>query len=498
MRVLAGIINHGTKNDVHLASVLDGWRQVRCRYDVDIVVLTNRPKFLGDDVEVRVESPEAGPLFLPLMPRRLFAERRGLYDVYVASEDDTPVTAQNIDAFVHASAACDVDIVPGFLRFEHWPPHGEMFIDTLHRYFSWDPFSTRQCGEWMFAEATNLASAVYMLSQDHLERAIASGRFEEIHRPTRLYDTLEAASTHVFEHCGLRKVVSINRIDDFLIHHLANRFHEWRMGLPLTRLRTQLEALDEIHCGRRQPEKLVDVHARLCKPWWDKCYDEPSRHDLLAEAGPGPADVLWLGASGSEAEVALLERGHRLTGIPLDSVVSKVAEQQGTRVTPADIDEGLAALEGQSFDVIYAVHMFERLPDPIGILKSLGRLLAPGGRLVCVVPNFDRWWRWPHDNRRLSQAAPYGCPWTFEQTGLHFTTSSLVRQWLQAAGMGVSLRYPRPDQYRRYDILTFGRLRRRMAYDIIAVARHAPHRRRSVVSEVEVGSVIADLAMSPV
>ncbi len=468
MRVLASIINHGTQNDRHLRRLLDAYRRMTC--DVDLVVHTNRAKHLGSDVEVRVEVPAEGPRYLPLMPRRLFVERADEYDVYIASEDDTLVTERHVRAFVEASQHSGPTAVPGFLRFEEWPPEQEIYIDMLHRYFGWDPFSTYQSGEWMFAEVTNVHSAVYLLTRAHLAVGIASGRFEEIHRPTREYATLEAASTHVFENCGLRKVVPINRLDDFLIHHLPNKFHAWRMGLAASRLEAQRQALVEIVEGTRAPRQLIDVQTRLRETWWDKCFDEPVRDDLRQAAEPAPADLFWLGASGSDAEEALLAQGHRMTSLPLDSVVANVAEQQGATVTPADLDEGLAAVEGQSFDVVFAVSMLERLPDPVGLLQRLGGLLRPDGQLVFIVPNMDRWWGWPHDSRRLSDVAPVGRPWTFEETGLHFTTSQRVCSWFAEAGMTVSLTYPRPDGYRRYDWPTLGLLRHRMAEHISGVA----------------------------
>lgn len=468
MRVLVGIINHGTKNDVHLAKVLDVLRPMP--WDVDIVVFSDREKDLGEDVELRVGVPKLGPLYLPLMNRRLFADRRGEYDVYIAAEDDTLITERHVQAFVEASRVCDERTVPGFLRYEHWPPDNRMYVDSLHRYFCWDPFSTFRRGEWMFAEVTNVQAAVYMLTRTHLEQALASGQFDAVYQPSRLHGLLEAASSQVFESCGLRKVVPINRIDDFLMHHMPNRFHEWRMGLPRSRFDAQLEALAEIIQGRRKPQRLLDVHTRLNRWWWDKCYDEPSRDDLLHAAGDSPADILWLGASGSDAEEALIARGHRLTGIPLDSVVAKVAESQGSEVTPADFDEALAALEGRTFDVIFAVNMLERLTDPVDMLNRLRPLLGARGRLIFVVPNFDRWWSWPHDERRLTDATDLPLPWTYEQTGLHFTTTALVNEWLTAAALNSTLHYPRPDRYRRFDLPTLGRLRRKMAYEIFGVA----------------------------
>jgi SAM-dependent methyltransferase len=63
-------------------------------------------------------------------------------------------------------------------------------------------------------------------------------------------------------------------------------------------------------------------------------------------------------------------------------------------------DAGLKAIQGTlphaelgsgSFDVITMRHALEHVPDPPVVLRAARELLAPGGRLVIQVPNYDAW-----------------------------------------------------------------------------------------------------------
>lgn len=55
-------------------------------------------------------------------------------------------------------------------------------------------------------------------------------------------------------------------------------------------------------------------------------------------------------------------------------------------------------LPASSFDLIVSLETIEHVPDPVGLLQSFQRLLAPGGALVISCPN--DWWYYPTENER--------------------------------------------------------------------------------------------------
>jgi SAM-dependent methyltransferase len=60
----------------------------------------------------------------------------------------------------------------------------------------------------------------------------------------------------------------------------------------------------------------------------------------------------------------------------------------GIQAIPAD---GLSALPAASLDCVRLEHVFEHLPDPLAVLRSLHRLLRPRGLLVMTFPTIYPW-----------------------------------------------------------------------------------------------------------
>src|SRR5690349_14299959 len=119
MKLLVVIANYGRKNDSYLERILSEYRTMP--YRIDFVLLSNINKELGKDVEVITGLPTRNPHSLPFGHRRIFAERKDAYDLFVYSEDDILITQRNIEAFLRATAILPPQELAGFFRWEQYP-----------------------------------------------------------------------------------------------------------------------------------------------------------------------------------------------------------------------------------------------------------------------------------------------------------------------------------------------------------------------------------------
>jgi 2-polyprenyl-3-methyl-5-hydroxy-6-metoxy-1,4-benzoquinol methylase len=466
MKMLVSIVRFGSKNDAHLPRVLADLRAIPI--EKDIVLYTNESIDPGEDVEVRAGIPKEGPVYLLSMPRRLFAERTGKYDLYVSIEDDTPIVERNVNAFIEASKQCDDRTVPGFLRWEQWPDKS-IHIDTIHRQFSWDPMCVSKRGSWIFAELTNVQNSIVMFTQNHLNVAMSSEFYSQTYDRTRCYGVLERAASQFFEEIGLKRVIPVSHIDDFLFPHLADRFHLYRMGVSQERFYEQVQALKEIAEGEREAVRLIDPCTSLSSSQWDKNFDEFDIEPYAEYLAGSPLDVLWIGASGSDAEKSIVEMGHRVTGIPLDSVVAASAEGIGEKVTSASLSDAQNELVSQKFDLILYVKMLERLPSPVDSLKAMRGLLRDNGKIIATVPNFSRWWFSRGKADAIMNQTGFDKPWQYSETGLHYTTPAIVRKWFQEASLKVSVKYQVSGGRRRRSLISLGLLKNRLSDTMVVV-----------------------------
>lgn len=422
-RVLVAIANHGTSKQRELQRLLATYRSMT--YPCDLVVLSDAPKDLGADVEVLVGAPTRDPWSLPFGHRRLFAERRDDYDLFVYSEDDHLVTEAHLRAFLDTvDVVADGDI-PGFMRYE-LAADGERWLHTMHSGYRWDPDSAYLSQGLLFAHHTNEHAACTVMTRRHLDLAIRSGGY--LVAPHRgKYDMLVTAATDLYTQCGLRKVVCVSRLDDFLVHHLPDKYVRV-FGTPEHLVRPQLAALREIAAGRRPARTLLRTETAAGEGTLSKSYTE-HRGDALVALLDVPVDrALVVGTGSVLREQQLLGDAAEITCIPLDSVVSATAEQAGLETLTPDLPTALQQLDGRRFPCILMVDLLHRWPDPAHVLRGLAPHLEPAGVVLLSIPNgpahrLRALW---HD-RRLPR-------FRFARTGLHLSGRGRLRRWLLDAG----------------------------------------------------------------
>jgi hypothetical protein len=383
LRLLVGIASYGERNLHYLRKIIGIYQGLP--FDVDIVVFSEAPKELDSCVKVMVGLPSPNSWSLPFAHKRYFAENLESYDLFIYSEDDVEISAEKIQAFLRVTETLEPTEIAGYLRYE-LDASGTAILTDVHGAFHWKPESVRQRGEYVVAEFTNEHAGFYILTRAQLQQAIGSGGFLKEPYEGR-FGLPETAATDPYTNCGLRKVICISALDDFLLHHMSN-LYVMRHGVPLDGFKGQVQTLMDI-CNRSHPATtLCDVESRFLHNAWSKSYYEQPSSELL-EMVPGRSkSILSVGCGFGESEVKLQGRGAKVTVLPLDSVAGAAAERRGLEVIYGTLAEGLEKLRGRRFDCVVVANLLHLLPDPWRILGECAGLVQKEGVLVISGPNF--------------------------------------------------------------------------------------------------------------
>ena len=428
MNILVAIANYGTTNDAYLARVLSAYRSMP--YKIDIVVLSNISKDFGSDVEVITGLPNKNPHSLPFAHKRVFAERKEAYDLFIYTEDDILITQRNIEAFLRVTSLLPPHEVAGFFRWEQYPD-GTKYYPDAHAFHRWLPDSLKVIGSHTFARFTNEHSGCFALTRGQLAKAIASGGFlvsphEHKHR------LLETAATDPYTQCGFTKVICLSHFDELLVPHLPNRYIGSRLGVDASEFHKQIDALLGQRGGLRPNGSLLEPVTKVFHCEWSRDHYEPCRADLIAMFPSATRTVLSIGCGSGETEAELMSKGIAVTAIPVDSVIAACAESRGVEIIYGDMQAAMAQLRGRQFDGVLmsgVLHLFQNPGKTLGCASSL---LVKNGVLVATVPVFLRLpflWLW------LRHPLRYQGWRNFSRSGVHPVGRRRARTLFRDAGL---------------------------------------------------------------
>jgi 2-polyprenyl-3-methyl-5-hydroxy-6-metoxy-1,4-benzoquinol methylase len=437
MRIIVAIANYGTKNVEYAKQLIQEYQSMP--FDVDIFILSEMPKDYGKDVTVLVGLPSKNPWSLPFAHKTLFSENIDKYDVFIYTEDDTLILKENILAFLKASDILGRNILPGFIRYELYP-NGKKSYPDIHGPYHWIPKSVCKIGEYVFARLSNEHSACYLLTQEHLRSAIASGGFLVPPHSGR-YDLICSAGTDPYTQCGLTKVICISHLSEFDIHHLPDAYLNGTglienncAGLDEVGLKLQIEALFDVLSEKKTDKTLFVTEKPLFTLTWDKNYYEPCQYELLKSIPSKAMDILSIGCGWGATEAYLLEQGKRVKVMPLDAVICGLVEEKGINVLPPDFELGFEMLNGNTFDAIILSNVLQHISNPVEVLTKIGALLNMEGVIVGSIPNLSL------IRRVLGRLLSKSNKWVelngeFNNISLNFTNSSALKMWLRASNL---------------------------------------------------------------
>jgi len=431
MKGLVAIASYGTANDRYLSRLAREYQSMS--FPMDLVVLSNVPKKAAPGAEVVLVGLRGkNPWTLPYAHKRIFAERLNEYDLFIYSEDDTLIRERNIRAFLALSKVLTENEIAGFLRYEE-SAEGKLNYPEVHGHFHWDPASLRSRGPYKLAHFTNGHSACYVITQAQLRRAIQSGGFLVDAHEGR-YDLLCTAATDPYTQCGFQRLIAISHLDDFLVHHLPNKYVGTTFGVDDRELRRQVQALLRLEQNGHHAGSLFQTESKLKACKYSKDYYEPVAPTVVAAIPNDVRSVLSIGCGWGATEGHLAEQGMRVSAVPLDPIIAGGAEGKGVQILPSDFAQALHELRGREFDCLLLSNVLHLVPNPIDVLASFAALLRQGGTAVAVAPNMARlaaaW--------KALRGDPTSTAWgTYERTGVHRVSQRVLRHWFSSAGMRV-------------------------------------------------------------
>ena len=449
MKILAAIANYGTENDRYLARVVEEYRGMRD--DVDIVVTSNIPKNLGRDVEVVVGLPSKDPWSLGFAHKRIFAERSATYDLYIYSEDDILIGQKNINAFLRMTGVLPENELAGFFRSETGSD-GTSYFPDVHAHYHWQAASVCNRRGYTFAFFTNEHAACYVLTREQLRRAIESGGFLVGPHEGR-YDLLCAAATDPYTQCGFKKMVCISHLQNFVVRHLSNKY-VGRIGVRAAELQGQVRILLGLAGNATPRATLFPVETRVYHQRWSKSYYESCQDEMLALVPEGARNILSIGCGWGATEKSLIEKGMRVKGVPIDSVIAASAESRGVEIVYGDYRTAREKLANERFDCLLFSNVLHLVRDPVEFLAFFAELLAPEGCVIASVPNLP-WSR--RLCRRIRLRGHVANPRSYDASGMHVTNGRVLRRWFRQAGLKANrIAYEILGQKKRADHLSFG------------------------------------------
>jgi len=252
-KVLVVIINFGYSQVHFLDKVIESFKSFK-NYDLDIVIHSNIP-LNYDGVEVIIKEHMNDWNTFPWETRKTIYDRRNDYDLFLYTENDHLYKESHLDAFLEVTESLPEDRIAGFIQYEEFPEDKMGYLyPAYHASYEWDINSVEKHGDYVTAHFNCEHHAGYLLTKKHLDKVISHmgtdflvDKNRGIRQPGKPgYDSNKVrCCTDVYTHAGMQKVIPISHFDDFLLHHLPNKYKGvfGNFSFDKNRMRPNLEVM---------------------------------------------------------------------------------------------------------------------------------------------------------------------------------------------------------------------------------------------------------------
>jgi SAM-dependent methyltransferase len=153
--------------------------------------------------------------------------------------------------------------------------------------------------------------------------------------------------------------------------------------------------------------------------------DYDSSRSLLNSLHPSRGKLVEVGSSLGFLLAAFRRDGWKVMGVEPDRNACRYAVQKmGIETINSTLEE--AALPDASVDVVVMLHVIEHVPDPVGTLREIRRILKPGGHVVLETPRYDTFMFWLLGRRERSLSC---------DGHIFFFTTATLREACKVAGL---------------------------------------------------------------
>jgi 2-polyprenyl-3-methyl-5-hydroxy-6-metoxy-1,4-benzoquinol methylase len=246
---------------------------------------------------------------------------------------------------------------------------------------------------------------------------------------------LECAASDIYTQCGMKRLICVSRIDDFVVPHLSNK-NSLRWGLPQDEFDELTRSLQRLAQNGGWRGSLFEVDTKMPRGMWSKnLYERPD--EAVLGMMPGDAKtVLSVGSGWGVTENFLAKRGKQVTALPVDGVFADCARRRNIEVIEGPIESAVSKLGERRFECVLMPDMIQLLEDPVRWLSLLRPLLAPAGIILASAPRtFDplrvSWYL------RGEPAAVF--PKEFALSGVQKVTRRRLLKWFAEAGLAADI-----------------------------------------------------------